>query len=75
MASSLFPQSTNNNPVLNAIGQLKSVAQGNPQALFENMLQSNPQFKSFADSMKGKTPEQAFSEHGLDFNQVKDLLQ
>ena len=72
MPSSLFPQQ--NNQLLNAVSQIKSLANGSPQALFDSMLQSNPQFRSFAESMRGKTPEQAFSEYGLDFNQVKDLL-
>jgi len=35
------------------------------------MYRTNPQFKQFADSMQGKTPEQAFQENGLDFNQFK----
>ena len=76
MPSSLFPrQSSQNNAIIDAIGNLKSVMQGNPQALFDNMMQNNPQFRAFAESMKGKTPEQAFQEHGLDFNQFKELFQ
>lgn len=50
--------------------------------IFNKLYQSNPQFKSFADSMQGKTPEQAFQECGLDYsqfqnispNQIKDML-
>jgi hypothetical protein len=37
------------------------------------MYRTNPQFKRFADSMQGKTPDQAFMENGLDFNQFKNL--
>jgi len=37
------------------------------------MYQNNPNFRQFANSMKGKTPEQAFKENGLDFNQFKNL--
>lgn len=79
MPSSLFGQpmpqpQANNNNIVNAINQIKSAAQGNPQALFNNMMQSNPQFRAFAESVKDKTPEQAFSERGLDFNQIRGLF-
>ena len=50
--------------------------------IFNRMYQSNPQFRQFADSMQGKTPEQAFQEQGLDYaqfqninpNQIKNML-
>lgn len=73
MASSLFPQNSNNN-LFNQIQNIKSAMGGNPQALFNNMMQNNPQFRQFAQSMQGKTPEQAFKEYGLDFDQVKGLF-
>lgn len=75
MPSSLFPTPNNNgNNLINAINQLKSASQGNPEALFNGMMQNNPQFRAFAESMKGKTPEQAFKEKGLDFNQILGLM-
>ena len=33
----------------------------------------NPQFRQFADSMRNKTPEQAFQENGLDYNQYRNV--
>lgn len=75
MPSSLFSRPQNNgNNVINAINQIKNASQGNPQALFNQMMQSNPQFRAFAESMKDKTPEQAFSEYGLDFSQFRGLF-
>lgn len=69
------PQGANpSNNLINAINSLKSAAQGNPQALFNDMMQNNPQFRAFAQSMQGKTPEEAFREHGLDFNQIRGLF-
>lgn len=62
------------NNLINAINNAKQMMQGNPQDLFNNMMQSNPQFRAFAESVKGKTPEQAFSERGLDFNQIRGLF-
>ncbi len=41
--------------------------------IFNKMYQSNPQFRQFADSMQGKTPEQAFQEQGLDYSQFQNI--
>lgn len=45
-----------------------------PNTILENMIvnkisQSYPQFRDFFESMKGKDPQQAFNEKGLDYNQ------
>lgn len=72
MASSLFPR--RNNTVLGAIQAMQGASGGNPNALFNHLYQSNPQFRSFADSVKDKSPEIAFSQYGLDFNQVRSML-
>ena len=55
----------------NQLNQIKQ--QGPSNILFNQMYQNNPQFKQFADNMRGKTPEQAFEENGLDFNQFKNM--
>lgn len=73
MASSLFPPG-NGNSILGAVNALKSASRGDPQALYLHLYQTNPQFRNFADSMKGKTPEQAFRENGLDYSQVQRYL-
>lgn len=65
---------TPNNNLINQIKNIKSAMGGNPQALFQNMMQNNPQFKQFAQQMQGKTPEEAFSQFGLDFNEIKGLM-
>jgi len=51
---------------------------GGPGNMIQNMIfnklyQSNPQFRQFADSMRGKTPEQAFQEQGLDYSQYQNI--
>ena len=59
---------------LNPIDQLNQIRKAGPSnAVFNQMYQNNPQFKQFADSMQGKTPEQAFRENGLDFNQFRKM--
>ena len=72
MASSIFGRSRAANPVMSALEQFRSL--GDPQAAFDRMYQDNPQFRQFADSMRGKTPEQAFRENGLDFDQFRNLM-
>ena len=42
--------------------------------MFDQMYQTNPQFRDFANSMKGKSPEQAFQERGFDFNSFKGMI-
>lgn len=71
MASSIFGR-RGGSSIMDAVGQLR--AMGNPQAAFDAMYSSNPQFRQFADSMRGKTPEQAFRENGLDFGQFSPLF-
>lgn len=55
-------------------GLINQLRGGNPKQMFDQMYQSNPQFRDFANSMKGKTPEQAFRENGFDFDQVKGMM-
>lgn len=61
-------------PPQSSIAALVDMAKGNPQALMSQLMRTNPTFKAFAEQNAGKTPEQAFSEHGLDFNQFKGLF-
>ena len=55
-------------------GLIKELKNGNAQNIFNQMYKSNPQFRDFANSMKDKTPEQAFQERGFDFNQFKNMI-
>lgn len=56
------------------LGVVSQLRNGNPQAIYNQMYQSNPQFRDFANSMKGKSPEQAFREKGFDYNKFKGLF-
>lgn len=60
--------------MLERIGTIKGMMQGNPQALADHMMRSNPQFAQFVAQNRGKTPEQAFRDAGFDFEQVRNLL-
>lgn len=71
MASSIFGYNGGNS-ILNAVQQLRAL--GDPNQAYSQLYRSNPQFRQFADSMRGKTPEQAFRESGLDFDQFKGIM-
>lgn len=73
MASSLFKNSSNASGS-DAVSMLRQIVGTDPNAAFESMYRSNPRFRQFADSMKGKSPEDAFREYGLDFNQYRGLF-
>ena len=55
-------------------GLIKQLRSGGAQGMYDQMYQTNPQFRDFANSMRGKTPEQAFQERGFDFNQFKGMM-
>ena len=59
------------NPLMPQINRIQSLGPSN--MIFNQMYKNNPQFKNFADSMYGKTPEQAFKENGLDFNKFSQF--
>ena len=61
MASSIF-------------GNQGGMMPSNPRQVFDNLMRTNPQFAQFVRENKGKTPEQALREHGLDFNRFKGML-
>lgn len=53
---------------------IHDLIQQGPDQVYANMYQSNPQFRAFADSMSGKSPQQAFAENGYDFDQVQQWM-
>lgn len=55
----------------NILNMLKS---RNPDVLFNQMIQTNPQFKSFVDSVKGKSVEQIAQEYNIDMNLLKQFM-
>lgn len=47
-----------------------------PEEAYRNLYASNPQFRVFADSVSGMTPEEAFRSKGFDFNTtMQNILQ
>ncbi len=79
MGNPLFqnqPQN-NGNPVLNMVNSLRS--QGTSGAVFNQLYQNNPvapngvSFRDLYDKVRNMTPEEAFRQNGLDFNNFRNL--
>lgn len=60
--------------LLDRLSTFRQIAQGNPNALMQSLMRSNPSFAQFVQQNKDKTPQQAFKDAGLDFDQVTRLL-
>lgn len=62
----------------NKMGQfaslMKMLQSGNPEQMFQQMMQNNPQFRQFVEANKGKTPEQVARENGIDLSQFKNMM-
>lgn len=64
----------NPNAILQNLSSLKSIAGGNPQAAFNFLMQSNPQFKQFVQANQGKSPEEIAKAHGIDISQLQQFM-
>ena len=69
------------NPILqklnrpqNSMSNLLQMAKGNPQGVFEQMMQTNPQFAQFVHDNQGKTPDQIAREHGINPAMLKKFM-
>lgn len=56
------------------IDMLQKLIQSNPQAMFESLMKTNPQFKKFVEDNQGKTPEQIAKENRIDWALLKRYL-
>lgn len=70
MANKLLQALGSNNSFGEILASVRS--QGPSNAMFNKLYTTNPQFKAFADNMRGKSPEDAFRENGLDFNNFRN---
>ena len=75
MGNILFQNQNNSqnsgNSLINAINLMKSA--GSSNQVFNQIYNNNPSFRQFADSVKGMSPEEAFRQNGLDFNQFRHM--
>ena len=74
---SLFPrpqQTPPSNGIFARLSEVRRMMNGNPQAMYQSLMQGNPQFAEFVRSNQGKTPEQIAQENGIDYGIVKRFM-
>ncbi len=59
---------------MNQISNINQMIGGNPDAYFNQMLQTNPRFAQFIQENKGMSPEQIASKYGVDINAIKPFM-
>lgn len=63
------------NSMLARAMQMKQMLQGgNPDVMFRQMLQTNPQFAQFVRENSGKSPEQIAQAYGIDVGLLNQLI-
>ena len=68
------------NPILQRLTQnqrtnpINGLLKGDPNQMFNSMMQTNPQFAEFVRKNRGKTVEQIAKENGVDLGLIKNLL-
>ncbi len=53
---------------------LVNAVKGNPQGVFDNLMQTNPQFRKFINDNQGKSVEQIAQNYGVDLNALNNLM-
>lgn len=65
----------NQNNLLSQINQIKQMLSGgDPDAMFNQLVKSNPQFAQFVRQNRGKSVEQIASENNIDLSAIKKLI-
>lgn len=81
MPSSLFkprgqmPQQmpTSQRPGIDSVMDVIQLVKGNPQGVFNQLMQTNPQFREFYEQNKNKTAEQLLREYNVNPQLLKFL--
>jgi hypothetical protein len=47
---------------------------GNPQAIMNQMMQTNPQFAQFVNENKGKSVDQIAKDYNVDLNSIRQFM-
>ena len=62
------------NPNNNILGLMSMLKSGNPDAIFNQLKQTNPQFKKFVEDNQNKSVQQIAQENGIDINIINQFL-
>lgn len=52
--------------ILSQINQIKNMVSSNPDEMYRNLMQNNPEFRAFVMSNKGKSVQQIAKEYGIE---------
>lgn len=58
----------------NLIGTLNNIKNGNVDSVFNQMMQSNPNFRQFVNENQGMSAEQIATKYGIDMSIVNSLM-
>lgn len=73
--NAMMPGARRGNGMLGQLAQIKQMLGGqSPEAMYQQMMRSNPQFAQFAQSCQGKSAEQIAKENGLDLNLIRQIF-
>lgn len=73
MVNPILQMLNQRSPMNNIMGLVNAV-KGNPQGMFNNMMQTNPQFRKFINDTRGKSVDQIAQEYGVDMSLLNNLL-
>lgn len=73
MVNPILQMLNQRSPMNNIMGLVNAV-KGNPQGMFNNMMQTNPQFRKFVNDTRGKSVDQIAQEYGVDVSLLNNLL-
>lgn len=59
---------------MDKISMIKNMVNGNPNAIYQQLMQTNPQFRQFVQQNQGKSAEQIAQDYGVDLSTVQNLL-
>lgn len=68
------PQSGQTNGIFARLNEVQRFVNGDPQAAYQSLMRSNPQFAQFVQMNQGKTPEQIATENGIDYSMVRKFM-
>lgn len=74
MASSLFGDSPKQSPQMSRFDSIIQAAKGNPQQMYNTLLQSDPRFAQFAHENSGLSPQDIAKKYGIDWGTVQKML-
>lgn len=71
----ILQQAMVNRNLSNVMQVLNAVKSGNVESLFNQLMNTNPDFKNFVQANQGKSTEQIINDNNINVSQLKDVPQ